>query len=147
MEINIFIKNLKKRKGKLIVFVLIFLIVAAAISFSQPLKYKANSRLLIIQENSTSDPYTIAKSNQYVGSLLSEAVYSGSFLELLATNNSSNINWSYFTGNYKQQLKLWKKTVSARNINNTGVMEVAVYHPDSNQAKQIAIAVNNLLVT
>ncbi len=146
MEINTFIKIIKKRKSKLFIFVLIFLIIAAAISFSQPLKYKASSRLLIIQEGSSSDPYTIAKSNQYVGSLMSETVYSGSFLELLASN-SSNLDWSYFNGNYKQQLKRWKKTISARNINDTGVIEVAIYHPDANQAKQIAITVNNLIVT
>jgi len=146
MEINTFIQNVKKRKSKLFVFILIFLIVAATISFSQPLKYSASSRLLIIQEGSTSDPYTIAKSNQYIGSLLSEAVYSGSFLELLAAN-SNNIDWSYFSGNYKQQLKRWEKTISARNINDTGVMEINIYHPNSDQAKKIAIVVNNLIVT
>lgn len=141
-----FLKIVKKRRGAIIASVLIFLGVAMAITFSQPLKYRVSSRLLIMSDGSISDPYTVAKSNQYLTSLLSEAAYSGSFFQLLTASNY-DINWSYFSGDYKEQTKKWKKSILARNVNDTGVMEVEIYHPDPYQAKQIAYAVNNALIT
>lgn len=146
MDINTFFKTLKKRQAKIWLFVLIFLIIAGAVSFGQSLKYQATSRLLIIQDGAASDPYTISKSNQYLSSLLSEAVYSSSFFDLLASSNT-NIDWNYFNGDYKQQVKKWKKTVLTRNINDTGVLEIQVYHPDQDQAKKISEGINNLLIT
>ncbi len=146
MEITNFFKLIKKRQGAVIASVIIFTAIALAITFVQPLKYRVSSRLLIMADGSISDPYTIARSNQYLTSLLSEAVYSGSFFQLLTASNY-DIDWNYFSGDYKEQTKLWKKSVLARNVNDTGVMEIEVYHPDPYQAKQIAYAVNNALIT
>lgn len=146
MEITNFFKLIKKRQVAVVTWVFIFFIAAMAITFIQPLKYRVSSRLLIMPDSSISDPYTIAKSNQYFGSLLSEAVYSGSFFQLLTSSNY-DIDWSYFNGDYKDQIKKWKKSVMARTVNDTGVMEVEVYHPDPYQAKQLAFAVNNALIT
>lgn len=146
MEITNFLKLIKKRQGAVAVSVFIFIIIALAITLVQPLKYQVSSRLLIMSDGSISDPYTIAKSNQYLTSLLSEAVYSGSFFQLLSSSNY-DIDWSYFGSDYKEQIKSWKKSVAARNVNDTGVLEVEVYHPDPYQAKQLAFAVNNALIT
>lgn len=146
MEITNFIKIIKKRQVTIITSVVVFLAIAMALTFSQPLKYQVNSRLLIMSDGSISDPYTIAKSNQYLSSLLSEAVYSGSFFQLLTSSNY-DIDWTYFSGDYKEQTKKWKKSILARNVNDTGVLEVEIYHPNPYQAKQIAYAVNNALIT
>lgn len=146
MEITNFFKLIKKRQGVIIASVLIFLGLAMIVSFSQPLKYRITSRILIMSDGSISDPYTIAKSNQYLSSLLSEAAYSGSFFQLLTASNY-DIDWNYFSGDYKEQVKKWKKSISARNVNDTGVMEIEIYHPDPYQGKQIAYAVNNAMST
>jgi len=146
MDTTYFLKTIKKRQGIIITFVLIFIGLALIATFSQPLKYRASSRLLIIQEGTTSDSYAIAKSNQYLSSLLSEAVSSGSFFDLM-TGSNSGVDWSYFGGDYKQQIKKWKKTVTAQSANDTGVMAIETYHPNSEQAKQIAIAVNNIIMS
>lgn len=146
MEITNFFKLIKKRQGAVIAAVVIFTAIALAITFVQPLKYRVSSRLLIMADGSISDPYTIARSNQYLTSLLSEAVYSGSFFQLLTASNY-DIDWNYFSGDYKEQTKLWKKSVLARNVNDTGVMAIEIYHPDPYQARQIAYAVNNALIT
>lgn len=147
MDINTFATIFKKRKSIVLFFVLSFLLIAAAITFSQPLKYSASSRLLIIQEGTSSDPYSIAKANQYLGSLLAESAYSGSFFELLSSSNNASINWSYFNGTYKQQIKTWKKTIYARSVSDTGIIEIEIYHPNPEQARQISLAVDNMLMT
>jgi uncharacterized protein involved in exopolysaccharide biosynthesis len=146
MEITTFLKILKKRQGTVLGIVLIFLAVTSIFTLVQTLKYRAVSRLLIVQEGTLSDPYTVAKSNQYISSLMAEAVSSGSFFQSLSAANSSYINWNYFQGDYKQQLKVWKKTIVAKNISDTGVLEVSIYHPDPEQARQLALAVNNAII-
>jgi|GEM_PF-662910 len=145
MEVNTFLKILKKRQGAVLVVIAIFLAVALIISFSQPLKYRSRSRLLIIQEGTYSDPYTVAKSNQYLSSLLSQAVYSGSFFDLLSGSNY-NINWNYFSGDYKHKIKAWKKTIVASANNDSGIMQIDIYHPDTYQAQQLSLAVNDALI-
>lgn len=146
MEIATFLKILKKRQGAVFGIVLIFLAVTAIFTLAQTLKYRAVSRLLIVQEGTFSDPYTVAKSNQYISSLMAEAVSSGSFLQSLSASSSSAINWNYFRGDYKQQLKEWKKTIVAKNISDTGVLEVSIYHSNPEQARQLALAVNNAII-
>ena len=145
MEVNTFLKILKKRRGAVLVVMLIFLAVALIFSFSQPLKYRSRSRLLIVQEGTFSDPYTVAKSNQYLSSLLSQAVYSGSFFDLLTSSNY-NINWNYFSGGYKHKIKIWKKTMVASADNDSGIMQIDIYHPDTYQAQQLSLAVNDALI-
>jgi capsular polysaccharide biosynthesis protein len=145
MEVKDFFLLIKKRKGTIFNFVLAFLIIAAAITFSQPLKYQASTRLLIVQDNKDADPYTISKSNQYLGDLFSQVVYSGTFFDLV-TNSSFDVDKTYFSGEYKNQIKLWKKTVSAVSNSDTGIIEIDTYQPNPYQANQLALAVNDVLI-
>jgi capsular polysaccharide biosynthesis protein len=146
MNIYDFLQSIKNRHWVLVASIGIFLLLALIITLIQPLKYQASSRLLIVQDNTSADFYTITKSNQYLGSLLAETVPSGSFYDLVSAANP-NINWGYFGGNYKDQIKKWKETITASNSSDTGVVEVDTYHPDAEQARQISIAVDNMLVS
>lgn len=141
-----YLKAIRKRRVIVVAYAAIFLLLALGASFLQPLKYRATSRLLVLQQNLNPDPYAIAKANQYIGSLLRETIYSGSFFEQVSSSNQQ-VDWGYFRGTYKQQIKLWKKTITVRPIGDTGIIQVEIYHPDPEQAKQLAITVDNLLVT
>ncbi len=44
-------------------------------------------------------------------------------------------------------MKEWNKTVSAKNINDTGIIAVTIYHPNRMEAQKIAGAVNYVLMT
>ncbi len=115
------------------------------VTFVQPLKYSAKSKLLVIQNTREVDPYTVSKSNEYLGNLFSQVIYSSSFYDL-TLDSQYNIDRSYFTGSASRQQKIWKKTVKAKSLSNTGIIEMQVYHPDPYQAKQIALAVNDVLM-
>lgn len=145
MELETLIKNLKKRKSLLLSITLLVLALVAVITFLQPLKYSVKSRLLIAQNISGADPYTVSKSNQYLSNLFSQVIYSSSFFDLV-NNAGYNIDDSYFGYNYKRQMKTWKKTVRARSVGDTGILEVYVYHPNTYQAQQISLAVNHVLI-
>jgi capsular polysaccharide biosynthesis protein len=141
-----FLQVIKKRRWTLAAIIGTVLAITLIITLVQPLKYQASSRLLIIQDNTSADFYTITKSNQYLGSLLAETAASGSFLDTVSAANP-NINWGYFGGTYKQRIEKWKQTISASDSSDTGIIEIDIYHPDPAQAEQISVAVDNLLIT
>ena len=146
MDTKDFIQLAKKRKMTVINITLIFVIIGLIITLAQPLKYRSKSRLLILQPNTAADAYAVARSNQYVGGLISEIIYSGSFLDSLNASTFS-FNRSMFNGSYKQNLKLWGKTVYAKSGGDTGVIDIEIYHTNPEEAKNISIAVNELIVS
>ena len=99
----------------------------------------------MIQNTRDVDPYTVSKSNEYLGNLFSQVLYSSSFYDL-TLNSQYNVNRSYFTNDATRQQKIWKKTVKAKSLNNTGIIDMEIYHPDPYQAKQLALAVNDVLM-
>jgi capsular polysaccharide biosynthesis protein len=145
MEIDILIKNIRKRRSVLASIILATFIIIGIITFIQPLKYSVKSRLLISQNMTGSDPYTVSKSNQYLSNLFSQVAYSSSFFNLVA-NAGFNVDNSYFGYDYKKQMKTWKKTIEARSVGDTGILEIYIYHPNTYQAQQLSLAVNQVLI-
>lgn len=146
MDFNDF-KSLLKRK-KATIFNLTFLLVLLVIIFSLlgGLKYGAKSKLLVVQNTGSSDSYSISRSNEYLGNLLSQVVYSGSFFNLAINNPNYKINQDYFSNNYNDRLKIWRKTVSTKTISDTGIIEVNVCHPIPDQARLISLAISDILI-
>jgi capsular polysaccharide biosynthesis protein len=145
MELKDFIKLLSKKRQTVWAWIFVFIALGLIITFVQPLKYSAKSKLLVIQNTRDVDPYTVSKSNEYLGNLFSQVLYSSSFYDL-TLGSQYNINRSYFTNDATRQQKIWKKTVKARSLNNTGIIEMEIYHPDPYQAKQLSLAVNDVLM-
>lgn len=145
MELLDFNKLLRRKKSTIFTLVFLVLILTLAVSLINPLKYGAKSRLLVIQNTTGTDPYTVSKSNEYLGNLFSQVAYSSSFFDFVL-NSNYNVDKNYFSGSYNQQLKLWQKTVQTKTLSDTGIIEVMVYHPDPYQAQQIALAVNDVLI-
>jgi capsular polysaccharide biosynthesis protein len=146
MEIETLIKDIKKRRAVVASIILATFVVMAIATFIQPLKYSVKSRLLISQNLTGSDPYTVSKSNQYLSNLFSQVVYSSSFFNLVS-DAGFNIESSYFGYDYKKQMKTWKKTIEARSVGDTGILELYIYHPNTYQAQQISLAVNQVLMS
>ena len=145
MEFFDFIKLLKRKKGT--IFSLVFIIIILSIGFSllSPLKYGAKSRLLVVQNTGGVDPYTVSKSNEYLGNLFSQVAYSGSFYNLVISS-PFDIDKNYFSGDYNKQMKTWGKTIATKTIADTGIIEINIYHQNPYQAQQIALAVNDILI-
>ncbi|MEI7620143.1 MAG: hypothetical protein WCJ57_01065 [Candidatus Falkowbacteria bacterium] len=144
MEFNDLIKS---KKQTLVSFFLVFFLFGAIFTGLQTFKYGASSKLLVIQEGASGvDPFAVSRSVEYLSGLFSQVVYSNSFFSLVQ-ESGFNIDKTYFKGDSIKQMKLWKKTVSAKSVENSGVINISVYHPSSYQAKQIALAVNHVLMT
>ncbi|MFA5184666.1 MAG: hypothetical protein WC456_04040 [Patescibacteria group bacterium] len=145
MEIIDFGKLLKRKRGTILTLVFVILVLTLGISLLFPLKYGAKSRLLVIQNTSGNDPYTISKSNEYLGNLFAQVVYSGSFYNL-TVSSAYDIDKSYFSGTYNDQIKKWQKTVNTKTLADTGIVEINTYHTNPYQARQIALAVIDVLM-
>lgn len=145
MELIEFNKILKKRKGVLVYFVITFIVIGLIATFLQPLQYRSKTRLLVVQSAKGEDPYTISKSNEYLGNLFSQVVYSNSFFNLVM-DSKFNIDKKYFGNTSNREMKIWKKNISSKSLGDTGIISIDVYHSDPYQAKQISLAINDVLI-
>lgn len=131
---------MQKRYKTIAIFVLIFLIVALGVTFVQPLKYGAQTKVLVVQEfESNIDPYAASKLNEYLSSLLAKIVTSESFFNQ-TTKAGFGVDSTYFTGSQKKKLKLWNKTIKAKPLYDSGIITLNIYHPNKEQAERIAQA-------
>lgn len=139
--LNLMFSKQNKSILKIVGFVLLLTLL---LTVFQPLEYGAKSRLLIVQNNSSLDPYSASKANEYLGNVLSKVVVSSSFYDDVM-GAGFNIDKNYFTDDARKIAKKWQKTVEAKNEADLGVIDIAVYHTDKLQAEQIAQAINYIL--
>ncbi len=147
MEINEFFKLIGKRKQTIFAIVLLFVFVASVLTLIQPLRYESRSKLLVLQDfGDNFDPYSAAKSNEYLSNLLARITTSEVFFEEMA-DSGFNVDGKYFSDRADKKLKIWEKTVVAKAVNDSGIISVNIYHTDRYQTEQIARAVNYVLKT
>ncbi len=130
MEFNEFLKLIGRKKQTILAIMFVSIVLAIGLSLLSPLKYGAKSRLLVLQNAGGADAYSLSKSNEYLGNLFAQVVYSSSFYDQVIASPYS-INRDYFAGNYNQQLKKWRETVSTGTQGDTGIIEINVYHTSS----------------
>jgi capsular polysaccharide biosynthesis protein len=145
MEFPSFIKLISKKQGTILTIVFAVIILTIGASLLMPLKYSAKSRLLVMQNAGAADVYTLSKSNEYLGNLFAQVVYSGSFYDSVLSSQY-DIDKNYFAGSYSDQLKAWQKMVETKTLSDTGIIRINVYHTNPYQAQQISLAINDILI-
>ncbi|HQB50863.1 MAG TPA: hypothetical protein PLT32_01445 [bacterium] len=137
-----------KKKQSIIWWWLIgVLAVVTLVSFIQPLKYSAESQVLVVPDyRQTTDPYQISKTNEYLSSLLAQVTYSSSFFEATA-KPEYQIDATYFGNTSKKRMSKWQKTIEVKALNDSGIISVKAYHPDKQQAEKLVRAINYNLIT
>lgn len=146
MELKDFILLLARKKVTIFFIVIIFLILAIILSIIQPFKYGSSSQVLVIQNYANPDPYATSKSAEYLSNILAKVIYSNSFFNSVL-GSGYFIDKNYFGQTIKDQMKIWNKTVSAKAVNDSGIISLNVYHTDRTQAELINRAVVYTLQT
>lgn len=147
MEFHHFLQFMSSKRKTVYGIIAIFLLVGVLTIAVQRFKYSASSQLLVVQEYSGPvDAYTASKSTEHLSNVLASVINSNSFFTKVMAA-SPTINSQYFGDNPKDQMKEWGKTVEAKNINDTGIIAISVYHPNKVEAQKIAGAVNYVLMT
>jgi capsular polysaccharide biosynthesis protein len=135
-------KIILKGWKKILLFGLLAMVVAVGLSFTQKLKYSSTVRMLIIQPASLNvDPYTAIRSAEQIGNDLAQVVYTTDFFSKVMNAPNFAIDPTYFPDNDAKRRKLWTQTVSVKVENDTGLLNITVYHPDKDQATTIAQAI------
>lgn len=147
MEQDEFIYILKRKKQTIASIMVLCFVLTLIFTLIEPLKYGTESKVLVLQNNTTSfDPYAMSKSSEYLSSLLARVITSNLFFEDVMAANF-NIDKTYFPTNSQDRMKKWQKTVSAKILNDSGIIVISVSHENRYQSMQIAQAVNNVLET
>lgn len=145
MNLQEYLRLIKAKKQTIFSLIVLFLLLALVLTFIQPFKYQASSRLLVVQSAPAGiDPYQVNKANEYVSEVLAKIVPTNSFFNQVM-NAGFNIDKTYFPTEPKKQLKKWKSTVIAQPSSKGGIITISVFHSDQGQADQIVRAVDSVL--
>ncbi len=145
--INSFWQIIKEKQAIIWWWLIGLLAVVTLFSFVQPLKYSAESQILVVPDyRQTTDPYQISKTNEYLSSLLAQVTYSSSFFEA-TVKPDYQIDSAYFGNTSKKRMSKWQKTIEVKALNDSGIISVKAYHPDKQQAENLVRAINYNLIT
>ena len=109
MDIQSYFQLLSRKKQTIFSLIVLFLVLTMVLTFVQEFKFKAESRLLVVQSAPAGiDPYQVNKANEYVAEVLAKVVATNSFFNE-SLNAGFNIERDYFPFEPKKQLKKWKR--------------------------------------
>ena len=132
--------------GTLVLGTVLFALLVVGITLIQPLKYQATVRLLVIQKSDTVvDPYTSSRGAEKIAQLITQIVHSDSFMEKVVSSGFQ-VRDEYGT-DLDLRRKRWAKTIEARQVPETAIIELFVYHISVEQARNIVKAASTALQT
>ena len=104
------------------------------IFFEKP--YQSSMDFLVVQTNGqTQDFYTQFKSSEYLGKVLSEAIFSERFIN--AVVETGKVNTEFLPFDKKDRLKTWSQTVFVKNNLELGIISVTVKSDRERDAARI----------
>lgn len=107
--------------------------------------FKVRTDFFITQNNPNSqDFYAMSRSNEYIGKILSEAIYSERFID--AAIETGKINGSSLPVNKKEKLDQWSKSVSITKNLELGMISVTVFNKSQIEAVNISQAIAQVLI-
>ena len=134
-------KNIKT----IVVIGIIVMILTLAISLIQTPKYKSSAKLLVVITQDSIDPYTASRTSDYIANIISEVVYSNSFIDNIFKSNFEVKD--DLGSSLEKRMKTWKKMVQVQTKENKGIVFIDVLHQNKEQANQFAQAISYTIIT
>jgi len=106
-------------------------------------KYRADAEMLVIQKQNNwkiDDAYASAKSAERVSYILAHAIETTSFMDRVMASGY-DLDTSILNHDFQDKKQIWESMVSAKTINNSGIVELSVLHKNKEQARQFANAI------
>ena len=146
MQTPLAILRLLRSQVRLVgLFALVGLLAGAVAVFSQPLRYGATVRVLIIQKASIAlDPYTAIKSAERIADNLSQIVYTQDFFSKTIAEDPT-IDQTQFPTDPKKRAKQWHAMLWTGLGSGTGLLSVTALSPEKDEAAKIAQAIAGVL--
>ena len=142
---NIYIEILKKYWHLFLLMVVLIATASFGIGLFQTPEYKSDVKLLVIQnQGQRLEAYTAARSAQTVGEVISKMIYTSSFFDKVLTSQFE-IEDDFGTDPEDRKEK-WEDRVKVRLSDETGSIQLSVYHEDRKQAEQIAFGIAHTMI-
>lgn len=119
------------------------------VSLLLPLQYRADAGVYIISKSRYGvDPYTVVKSAEQVGQNMVQVLKTQDFFDKVMARAGGSIDTTTFQNvNDRTRAKRWEKSVDGSVVFGTGVLNISAYHRNPQQAKLLAAAVVDTLVS
>jgi capsular polysaccharide biosynthesis protein len=143
--VNIYTKILKKYWHLFLLLVVLITASSFGVSAVQEPEYKSEVKLLVIQnQGQRLDAYTAARSAQTVGEVITKMVYTSSFFDKVLTSKYEIKD--DFGSDLEKRREKWEDRVKVRLSDETGSVQISVYHEDRKQAEQIAFGIAHTII-
>ena len=141
---NIFFKHLKL----ILVWGIIFSLLAGIVTLFLPKQYSAQSQILIIsRDRSGVDPYTQAKSAERIGENLSQVMKTNDFYKRVLSSSYSFDKDAWKKLPERKQRKNWDKDIETSVLFGTGLMSINAYSKSKTDAVNLAAAVAQVITS
>ncbi len=139
-----FLAFIKAKIGTMILFGAL----VAAISFFLLMvvekRFQTSTDFLVVQNNVTNqDFYTQFKSSEYLGKILSEAVFSERFID--AVVQTGKINGDFLPGDKKDKMEAWEKMITVDKNLELGILSVTVKNNSEKDAARVSDGITQVL--
>lgn len=144
MQSTTFLGEVRNKIG----FIILVSLFIAALSFLflifSEKAYKVRTDFLVTQNNATSqDFYALSRSSEFIGKVLSEAVYSERFID--AVVETGKVSASSMSSDKKVKLEDWAKEVQVNKKLDLGMIQIEVYNNDQREAVRVSQAIGEVL--
>lgn len=146
MSSSLIVQTLLKKKGTLI---LSGIFVAAITFFVTTLvspRIKVVTDFMVVQTNAQSqDFYTLFKSSEYLGRVLTESLWSERFIN--AVVETGKVSKTFLPTDKRERLETWRQMVSVEKNIELGMLSVIVKADNEAEANKVMQAISEVLMT
>jgi uncharacterized protein involved in exopolysaccharide biosynthesis len=144
METIEFFQKVRGRISSIVLTALIVSVVSFVFLIFSENAFKVRTDFLVTQNNAGSqDFYAMSRSSEYVGKVLSEAIYSERFLG--AVIETGKVSANSFPLDKKDQLDQWSKEVRVNKNLELGMIQVEVFNDNQKDGIKTAQAIADVL--
>lgn len=142
---SIYWKIFKKYWYIYLLIVVLATSLSLGVSIFQEPEYKSQVKILVIQQQGQRlDAYTAARSAQTISDVMSKMVYTSSFFDKVLTSGFDIED--DFGSDAEKRKELWEDRVQTRLLDETGSLQIDVYHTDRKQAEQMAFGIAYVMI-
>lgn len=107
--------------------------------------FKATTDFLVVQTGTSQsqDFYSMLKSSEYLGKVLSQSVGSEKFIGAIV--ETGGVDGNFLPGNPKDRLEAWEKMVKVTNNPDVGSLHIEVFGDNDRETLRVAQAVGQVL--
>ncbi len=145
MPMTNFLALLREKKGSILLF---GFFVAAAVFFvitAISPRYAVRTDFMVVQSSGSQDFYTLFKSSEYLGKVLSESMYSERFINAVIETGKVSAQGLLPTDK-RARLQAWRSMVSVEKNIELGMLAVTVKADTEREASRVMEALSDVLI-